>query len=111
MKKIKYTNENENENSGEIQTLGCLQDFNKINGKNKSMTLEDLFGQCLKLIPKAGKETVNNILKYFKTFVSLHEKLSEFTTEEERIQFLNSLLKGTRVQSEVPKILVDLLFK
>lgn len=61
---------------GELPTLGTLERFNKKNGKNKNLTVEDIFGQSLKLIPKVGKETVNNILKYFKTFSSLYQKLS-----------------------------------
>ena len=39
------------------------------------MTVENVFGLGLKVLPSVGKGTVNTILKYFKSFRSLREKL------------------------------------
>lgn len=58
-----------------METLGTLEEFNKKNSKSSNLTVENVFGLSLKVLPNVGKQTVNSILKYFKTFTHLRKKL------------------------------------
>ena len=65
----------------------------------------------LKSFPNVGKQTVTNLVRYFKSYRLLYDKLNELDNDDDRVQFLNGLLKGGRTQAGVTKLIVDLLFK
>lgn len=43
--------------------------------KSSKLTIEHIFGLSLKTIPGVGKNSVNEILKYFTSFRSLYNSL------------------------------------
>ena len=55
--------------------MGDLNQFNKNNSRNKNITVEDIFGLGLKSFPGIGKSTVSQLIKYFKSYRALYERL------------------------------------
>jgi hypothetical protein len=90
--------------------VGSLEEFNFRNAKNRYLTVESIFGLGLKSFPSVGKQTVTNILRYFKGYSALYKELEKYGSNEERIEFLNGLLKGGRTQANVTTLIVEFLF-
>ena len=74
------------------------------------MTIKYMFGMSLKTIPGVGSASVGELLKYFSSWGAMHKELSQMTTQEDRIEFMRGLLRGTGVRSELPELLVGMLF-
>ena len=72
--------------------------------------METVFGLGLKSFPNVGRQTVMNILRYFKSYYLLYQELQKYASNAERIEFLNGLLKGGRTQAGVIILIVELLF-
>ena len=60
----------------EVLSIGSLEDFNRRNSKNRLLTIEQIFGLGLKSFPNVGKQTVSNLLRFFKSYRILYDKLS-----------------------------------
>lgn len=42
------------------------------------MTVENVFGFGLKSFPNVGKQTVTNLMRYFKSYYALYQELKRF---------------------------------
>lgn len=59
--------------------MGTLEEVTAHNGKANQLTVENIFGLSLKTIPGVGKAAVNEVLKHFRSFREIHDKLSELS--------------------------------
>jgi hypothetical protein len=69
-----------------------------------------VFGLGLKVFPSVGRQTVTNVLRYFKSYYGLYRELEKYASNDERVEFLNGLLKGGRTQANVTTLIVEFLF-
>lgn len=73
--------------------------------------MEHIFGLSLKTIPGVGKAAVSEVLKHFRCFRELYDKLGELEDKYQRVEFLKELLKGAGVRGNLSEILVGVLFE
>ena len=69
----------------EMVTIGTIEEFNKRNSKSRLLTIEQVFGLGLKSFPNVGKQTVSNLIRFFKSYRLLYDKLEQLENDEERI--------------------------
>jgi len=96
--------------SNKARYLCTLEEFIEFNSIHKNLTVGDAFALGLMTIPAVGKSAVKVIRQYFRTFKQMHSQLKKFESNEERVEFLKNLFKGTGITQTLPRILVDLLF-
>ena len=73
--------------------------------------MEHIFGLSLKTIPGVGKAAVSEVLKHFRCFRELYDKLGELEDKYQRVEFLKELLKGAGVRGNLGEVLVGVLFE
>lgn len=73
--------------------------------------MEHIFGLSLKTIPGVGKAAVSEVLKHFRCFRELYDKLEELGDRFERVEFLKELMKGGGVRGGLGEALVGVMFE
>lgn len=91
--------------------LGNLEEVTVMYGKSNQLTVEHIFGLSLKTIPGVGKAAVSEVLKHFRCFRELYDKLEELGDRFERVEFLKELMKGGGVRGGLGEALVGVMFE
>lgn len=89
-------------------TVSTFSTFNSVNSKS-NVPMNFVFGQMLKCIPGANKDTVELIISKFKSMRDLYLSVRTLPVDE-RIHFLKTLINRNKSGESVANILIKILY-